>query len=93
MDIKSLEINILKASEVKDGDTILVKIKEEDKSKLTKENIKSLYDQIKKIIKKDISIYFFPKNLSIDIIKNHVKNIEGSKEQILKEEKINENNN
>ncbi len=93
MDIKSLEINLFKTSEIQDGDTILVKIDEEKKAKLKKEDIKFLYDQIKKIVKKDISIYFFPKDLSIDIIKNHVKNIEDSKEQILKEgEKLNENN-
>lgn len=93
MDIKSLEINLFKTSEVQDGDTILVKIDEEKKSSLKKEDIKFLYDQIRNIVKKDISIYFFPKDLSIDIIKNHVKNIEDSKEQILKEgEKLNENN-
>jgi hypothetical protein len=93
MDIKSLEINLFKTSEVQDGDTILVKIDEEKKSNLKKEDIKFLYDQIRNIVKKDISIYFFPKDLSIDIIKNHVKNIEDSKEQILKEgEKLNENN-
>lgn len=94
MNIESLEINLFKTSEIHDRDTILVKIDEQDKSKFTKENIKNLYDQIKKITKKDISIYFFPKNLSIDIIKNHVKNIESSKEQILKEgEKLNDKNN
>lgn len=93
MNIESLEINLFKTSEIKDGDTILVKIEDEKKSKFKKEEIKALYDQIKKIVKKDISIYFFPKNLSIDIIKNHVKNIEDSKEDLLKEdEKLNENN-
>ena len=93
MDIKSLEINLFKTSEIKDGDTILVKIDDEKKSKLKKEDVKALYDEIKKIVKKEISIYFFPKDLSIDIIKNHVKNIEDSKESILKEgEKLNENN-
>jgi len=71
----------------------LVKIDDEKKSKLKKEDVKALYDEIKKIVKKEISIYFFPKDLSIDIIKNHVKNIEDSKESILKEgEKLNENN-
>lgn len=94
MDITKLEINLFKTSEINDGDTILVKIDEKDKSKFTKENIKSLYDQIKKIAGKDISIYFFPKNLSIDIIKNHVKNIENSKEDILKDNnKLNDENN
>ena len=71
----------------------MVKIDDEKKSKLKKEDVKALYDEIKKIVKKEISIYFFPKDLSIDIIKNHVKNIEDSKESILKEgEKLNENN-
>jgi hypothetical protein len=93
MDIKSLEINLFKTSEVQEGDTILVKISEEKRANLKKEDIKFLYDEIRKIVKKDISIYFFPKGLSIDIIKNHVKNIEDSKEQILKEgDTINENN-
>jgi hypothetical protein len=93
MDIKSLEINLFKSSEINDGDTILVKIDQEKKKNLGKEDIKFLYDEIKKITKKDISIYFFPKDLSIDIIKNHVKNIEDSKESILKEgEKLDENN-
>ena len=36
MDIKSLEINLFKTSEVQDGDTILVKIDEEKKSNLKK---------------------------------------------------------
>jgi hypothetical protein len=93
MDIKSLEINLFKSSEINDGDTILVKIDDKQKSEFKKEDIKYLYDQIKKITKKDISIYFFPKNLSIDIIKNHVKNIEKSKDTILNEEIYeNENN-
>jgi hypothetical protein len=86
MNIKSLEINLFKTSEIKDGDTILVKIDDYEKSKFDKEKIKMLYDEINKITKKNISIYFFPKNLSIDIIKNHVKNIENSKESILTEE-------
>ena len=86
MNIKSLEINLFKTSEIHDGDTILVKIDDKQKSEFKKEDIKYLYDQIKKITKKDISIYFFPKNLSIDIIKNHVKNIEKSKDTILNEE-------
>lgn len=93
MDIKSLEINLFKTSEIKDGDTIIVKVDEKEKEKFTKENIQNLYLQIQKITKKDISIYFFPKNLSIGIIKNHIKNIEDSKESILKEgEKLNEKN-
>jgi hypothetical protein len=93
MNIKSLEINLFKTSEINDGDTILVKIDDDKKKEFQKEDIKFLYDEIKKITKKDISIYFFPKYLSIDIIKNHVKNIEDSKESILQEgEKLNENN-
>lgn len=94
MDIKSLEINLFKTSEINDNDTILIKIDDKEKAKFKKEDIQILYNQIQKIVKKKISIYFFPKNLSIDIIKNHVKNIEDSKEEILKEEKKlnNENN-
>ena len=94
MDIKSLEINLFKTSEINDNDTILIKIDEKEKAKLKKEDIQTLYNQIQKIVKKNISIYFFPKNLSIDIIKNHVKNIESSKKEILEEaEKLNNENN
>ena len=93
MNIESLEVSLFKTSEIKDGDTILVKIDDEKKSKFKKDEIKALYDEIKKIAKKDISIYFFPKDLSIDIIKNHIKNIEASKEEIITEgEKLNEEN-
>jgi len=92
MDIKSLEINLFKTSEIQDGDTILVKIDEEKKSKLKKEDIRYLYEQIRNIAKKDISIYFFPKNLSISIIKNHIKNLEFQNQNIEKEIEENEKN-
>lgn len=83
MNIESLEINILKASEVKDDDIIIVKIKENDKLKFTKETIQELYKQIKTMLKKEnISIYFFPNNISIDIVKNHVIQVESNKEKI-----------
>jgi hypothetical protein len=93
MNIESLEINVLKASEIKDGDAIIVKVKETDKMKLSKESVTSLYKQIKTIIKKDdIPIYFFPKNISIDILKAHVEQVEDNKEKI-EEIKNNENSN
>jgi uncharacterized alkaline shock family protein YloU len=93
MNIKSLEINLLKTSEINENDTILVKIDEDERKKLNKEDIQKLYNQIQSIVKKNISIYFFPKNLSVDIIKNHVKNIESSKKQIEEEaEKLNNEN-
>lgn len=90
MDIESLEINLFKTSEIKDGDTILVKIDDKQRTRFSKEEVKSLYDQITKIAKKNISVYFFPKNISIDIIKNHVTNMEESKETVLKEKENNE---
>ncbi len=83
MNIESLEINVLKASEIKDGDSIIVKVKENDRMKLSKESVASLYKQIKGIIKKDnIPIYFFPQNISLNIIKSHVEQIENNKEKI-----------
>jgi hypothetical protein len=83
MNIESLEINLLKASEIKDGDSIIVKVKENDRMKLSKESVASLYKQIKGIIKKDnIPIYFFPQNISLNIIKSHVEQIENNKEKI-----------
>jgi hypothetical protein len=85
MDIKSLEINLFKTSEIEDGDTILVKIDDKKKSSFKQEDIRYIYDQIKQITKKNISIYFFPKHLNIDIIKHHIQNIETNKEDILKD--------
>lgn len=72
MNIESLEINLLKASEIKDGDVVLVKIKESQKSNLNKDFIKKLYQEITNILKKEVPIYFFPDNLSFEIIKKQV---------------------
>lgn len=74
MNIESLEIKLLKSSEIKDGDIILVKIKDSDKLKLDKDKVRNLYDQISKMLNKSIPIYFFPDNLSIDIIKKSIIN-------------------
>lgn len=93
MNIEKLEINVLKASEIKDGDILLIKMEQEEKEKLNKDSIKKLYDQVLGMInKKDISIYFFPKNIDIDIIKNHVKNIEEVKDSF-KENQSEQNEN
>jgi acetamidase/formamidase len=72
MDIQSLEINLLKVSEIKEGDIVIVKIKDSEKSKISKEIIKNLYKQITNIVKKEIPIYFFPDYLSIEMIKEHI---------------------
>jgi len=88
MKIESLEIKLLKSSEIQDGDILLVKIKDMDKANLTKDKIQSLYNQISKIVKKDIPIYFFPSNLSIDIIKKSVINTD----EIVKKENEKDNN-
>jgi CRISPR/Cas system-associated endoribonuclease Cas2 len=95
LNIESLEINVLKASEIKDGDILIVKMGKEQKSKMNKEDVKNIYDQVVKMIKRsDISIYFFPEDLSIDIIRNNVKMFEDSKIKIEQEteQQINENN-
>lgn len=77
IEIENLELKLLKSSQIEDGDILLVKMRQDDKNSLSKENIKHLYEQITKMInKKDINIYFFPDNMSIDIIKNYVKNME-----------------
>jgi hypothetical protein len=74
MDINNLELKLLKSSQVEDGDIILVKIDDKEKAGLKKEDVESLYTKITQMInKKNIGIYFFPKNISIDMIKNHVK--------------------
>jgi len=85
LNIESLEINILKASEIKDGDLVIVKMSNEHKSKLNKEDIKNLYDNISKMLKKEIPIYFFPEGLNIDIIKDAIKN------KVIKQQEQNNN--
>ena len=87
MDIETLEINLFKASEIKDEDIILVKIDAEQKKDFSKDNIESLYKQLKSLIKKDIGIYFFPKNIDINLIKNHIELNEKNKEQIIEKAK------
>jgi hypothetical protein len=82
MDIETLEINLLKASEIKDNDIILVKINNEQKKNLKKEDVQDLYKKINEIVKKNITIYFFPDNLSINIIKNYIKEVEKENENI-----------
>jgi hypothetical protein len=73
MKIESLEINLLKASEIKDGDIVIIKINEKEKEKLDKNKIKHLYEKITQILKKEIPIYFFPSNLSVEIIKKSIQ--------------------
>jgi hypothetical protein len=85
IDIKSLEINLFKASEIQDSDIILIKIDEKQRGQMNKDDIQQIYNEIKNLIKKDISIYFFPKSLSINTIKNHVLVVEDNKENIEKE--------
>jgi hypothetical protein len=95
MNIESLEINVLKVSEIKDGDVLIVKMGTEQRNKMNKNDVKDIYDQVVKMIKRnDISIYFFPEDLSLDIIKNNIKLIEDSKIKIEQEteKQINENN-
>jgi hypothetical protein len=95
MNIESLEVNVLKVSEIKDGDVLIVKMGTEQRNKMNKNDVKEIYDQVVKMIKRnDISIYFFPEDLSLDIIKNNIKIIEDSKIKIEQEteKQINENN-
>lgn len=93
MNIEQLEYKLLKSSKVEDGDILLVKIDPAEKAQFNKESIKSLYDHIIKMVgKNDISIYFFPKNIDIELIKNHVTNIERSKDKLTIEDDTNEKN-
>jgi hypothetical protein len=72
MDIKSLEVNLLKASEIEDGDIVLIKVTEDQKNKLSKEDAKKIYQKITEITKKTIPIFFFPKDLNIQLLKSIV---------------------
>ena len=81
MNIESLETKLLKTSKIEEGDLILIKINSEKKKDLTPEQIKSFYNDIKALIKKDdIPIVFFPDYLDVELIK-----------QIINEQKLHEN--
>lgn len=87
MKIESLEVNIFKASEIKEGDIVLVRITEEEKLKLNKEKIRSIYEKITGILKKEIPIYFFPSNLNFEIIKQTIENSKNLEEATKTNEK------
>lgn len=74
MNIESLEINLLKVSEIQDGDIIIIKMNEDEKSKLTKDQIQNLYTKLTTLLKKELPIFFFPSNLDVEIIKKTVLN-------------------
>lgn len=75
MKIEKLEIKLLESSKIQDGDIILVKIANDEKQKLSKNDIKDLYEKISNMVKKEnIGIYFFPDNLEISLIKDLIKN-------------------
>lgn len=73
MNIESLEINLLKASEIKDNDVVIVKINEFEKANLDTDKIQNLYKKITDMIKKEVPIYFFPSNFTFEIIKNAIE--------------------
>jgi hypothetical protein len=77
MDIENLEISLLQASKIKDGDTILVRLTEEDKKVMTKDQISQLYQKIKKCVgeEKQISIFFFPKSMELSLVKHTMRNV------------------
>ena len=86
MNIEPLEVKLVKSSKIEDGDIIIIKVSTEDKKNFDTENIKNLYAQIKNMIgNKNISIYFFPKNLDIEFVKENIKNIESKKDEIANE--------
>ena len=72
MNIESLEINLLKASEIKDGDVVIVKINEFEKANLDAEKIQSIYKKITDMLKKETPIYFFPSNFTFEIMKDAI---------------------
>jgi hypothetical protein len=77
MDIENLEISLLQASKIQDGDTVLVRLTEEEKEFMTKDKISALYDKIKKCVGEDkkVSIFFFPKTMDISLVKNTMQNV------------------
>ena len=72
MNLESLEINLLKASEIKDGDVVIVKINEFEKANLDAEKIRSIYKKITDMLKKETPIYFFPSNFTFEIMKDAI---------------------
>jgi hypothetical protein len=80
MNIENLEVSILKTSEIKDGDTLLVKLTEEQKEAMTKESASALYNKIKSVVGPDkkISIFFFPSSMEISAIRDTINTVRGT---------------
>lgn len=78
MNIKNLEVSILKTSELKSGDVVIVRMSPEEKNKLNKDNITEIYNQVKNMIGKDkeIGIFFFSKDMELSYIKDYLKQSE-----------------
>lgn len=80
MNIESLEINLFKVSEIKEKDIVLVKIHQDEKKQLKKEDIQNLYEKITKMVNKEIPIYFFPANLDIQILRSGLEEAQKAQE-------------
>jgi hypothetical protein len=78
MKIKNVELSLLKASQVEDGDVILVRISKAFKEKMTAEKARDLYNQIKSMVAEDknIGIFFFPKEMELSLIKGYLEQAE-----------------
>lgn len=78
MNIKNLEVSILKTSELKSGDVVIVRMSPEEKNKLNKDNITEIYNQVKSIVgkEKEIGIFFFSKDMELHYIKDYLKQSE-----------------
>jgi len=77
MEIENLEVSLLKASNIQDGDTVLVRLTEEQKQEMTKEKAGELYNKIKKCVGEDkkIAIFFFPKSMELGLVKDTMKTV------------------
>ena len=74
MKIENAEISLLKASQIQDGDVLLVRMSKKYKEQMSAEKAHKLFEQIKSMAgDKQVGIFFFPKDLEISIIRDFLE--------------------
>lgn len=77
MNIQNAEVSLLKASQIENGDVLLVRMSKKTKESMSAEKAHDLFQQIKSMVGgKEVGIFFFPKDLELSIIKNFLKKAE-----------------
>jgi hypothetical protein len=70
MKIENAEVTLLKASQIEDGDVLLVRMSKKFRDGMNADKAQALHTQLSEMVgEKKIGVYFFPKDLDISVIK------------------------